>query len=619
MKKQSKARTPPFPDAIALLRQGDVAGAEAICLAILARNAQHFEALHLAGLAAMQAGRFDEGVSRLSRAVAIGPKHADVHGNLALALTMKGRDEEAIASFERSLALNANGTAVRFNYATLLMKLGRHAEAIVAFDQVIARQASHAEAHFQRSRALSELNRLAEALAALEIALSLQPNSALYLAGKAATLCLLKRHTEAQPFIQQALDIEPGSELALLCRVDTLLSLGKLHEALIAAEEVIAANPRSLRGHIWRSKILTLLGQPERALMLSAASRNIAPDDPITYINHGFILAALNRFEEALVFYDRALKMRPNHPEAQHNRAFALLSLGRFDDGWLAYEYRNLRHTTLVVRRYQEPLWWGEQPLKDQRLFVYCEQGLGDTIHFSRYALLAAEAGATVFMTVQHPLKRLFKDFHPAVTILIEHEVPPDFDVHCPMLSLPLAFGTRLETIPAWPNGYLKAPPEEATLWAQRLPQGRRRIGLVWSGSASHTNDANRSMPLARLSPLFQSGDVWVSLQKEVREADKDALQGFDLCDVTAGLADFAATAALISTLDLVIAVDTSVAHLAGALGKPVWLMVPFASDFRWLLKREESPWYPSMRLFRQQRPGDWDGVVARIGTALRA
>jgi ADP-heptose:LPS heptosyltransferase len=202
--------------------------------------------------------------------------------------------------------------------------------------------------------------------------------------------------------------------------------------------------------------------------------------------------------------------------------------------------------------------------------------------------------------------------------VINEHEARTDFDLHCPMLSLPLAFGTRLETIPAWPDGYLKAPVAEAARFAARLPKGRRRIGVVWSGSTIHTNDTNRSMALARLSPLFQSDDVWVSLQKEVRAADQPALQASGLCDLTAELSDFADTAALIAALDLVIAVDTSVAHLAAALGKPVWLMLPFAPDFRWLLEREDSPWYPGMRLFRQQRLGDWDGVIARLGAALQ-
>jgi len=618
MKKQPRISAPQFAEAVALLRRGDVAGAEATCLAILKRYPNHFDALHLSGLAAIQAGRHDDGVRRLTQALTIAPKNADLHANLALALMSQGRDEDAVKSFERALALNPHAIDAGHNYGSLILKIGRYADAIIAFDRVIARKADHADAHHQRGRALAELDRLEEAYSAYEKAHLLQPNAPEYLASMAAALCLLKRHAEALPVIQKALEIRPGFELALLCRVDALRGLGQLQDSLAAAEEVIAANPQSLQGIIWGNAILMRLGQTERALQMSPASRNIAPDDPVTYINHGFILAALNRFEEALIFYDRALKLKPDHPEAHHNRAFALLTLGRFEEGWLSYEYRNLRHKTLAARKYTKPLWWGKQPLKDQRLFVYPEQGFGDTIQFARYAMLAADAGARVVLSVQNPLRRVFKGFHPGVTVIGHNEVPTEFDLHCPLLSLPLAFGTRLESIPAWPHGYLKAPAEEVARWAQRLPAGRRRIGLVWSGSTNHTNDANRSLALERLSPLFQPGDAWVSLQKEVRESDQPALQDSGLFDLTAELDDFADTAALISALDLVIAVDTSVAHLAAALGKPVWLMVPFSPDFRWLLKREDSPWYPSLRLFRQQRLGDWEGVIARIGAALQ-
>jgi tetratricopeptide (TPR) repeat protein len=607
-----------FREAVVMLQRGNVAAAEELCLAILQLDPHHVAALHLSGLAATHAGRVEAGIKRLERAVQIKPKDAAIHGDLALAQMKQGRDMEALGSLETSLALAPKAIDARHNLGNLLLKIGRHGDAIVAFDIVIAAQPDHAEAHHCRGRALVGLERLEEAYSAYELAHELKPGSADYLASMASALCNLKRYKEAGPLIEKALAINPRMELALLCRADSLLSEGNLDESLAAIEAVLSANPQSLQGHLWRSKILNLLGQPERALQLSAASRGIALDDPITHINHGFILASLNRMDEAIAHYDRALQIRPNDAEAHHNRAFALLALGRFEEGWLAYEYRNLKRKTLVARKYTQPLWWGMEPLNDKRLFVYAEQGMGDAIHFARYALLAAKSAAAVILAVPKPLHRLFQDFHPKVLVINSNEAPSEFDFHCPLLSLPLAFRTRLETIPSWPEGYLKASAADAARWAQRLPQGRR-IGLVWSGSTIHSNDANRSVALARMEPLFQSGDVWVSLQKEVRERDQPALQASGLLDLTAELHDFADTAALISALDLVIAVDTSVAHLAAALGKPVWLLVPFSPDFRWLLDREDSPWYPSMRLFRQQRPGDWGGVITRIHQALLA
>ena len=608
-----------FPAALAFLRQGDTAAAEATCLAILKQDPRHFDALHLAGMIATHAGRLDEGVSLLRRAKAINPRNATLFFNLGLALVRQGNKAEALASMEAALALEPNNADAAQHFGELLLQMKRPHDALAVSDRLIALVPDKAEAHCFRARALVDVDMLEEALGAYKTALDLKPNTPDYLAGIAATYCMLRRFTEGLNFAEKALAFMPSLELALLCQTNALLSLGQMTEALASVGKAVSAHPHSLQAHNWRSRILVLMGQPERALVLCAANQNIAMDDPITHINHGYVLAALNRLEEALLAYDRALKLKPDEAEAHYNRAFALLTLGRLEEGWLGYEYRNLRRKTLAVRKYSQPIWWGRQTLKDQRLFVYAEQGFGDTIQFSRYALMAAAEGAKPVLAVQNPLRRLFKDFDPGVTIIGQNEVPGEFDLHCPILSLPLAFGTRLETIPAWPNGYLKAGDEDVAGWAKRLPAGRRRIGLVWSGSTLHNNDANRSIPLAMLAPLLESGDFWISLQKEVRKADEPILQATGLLDASGELGDFADTAALIAALDLVIAVDTSVAHLAGALGKPTWLMLPFAADFRWLLKREDSPWYPNMRLFRQQRPGDWHGVIARVSAALGA
>jgi len=607
-----------FLSAIALLKQGNLPAAEAACLEVLKRDPRHADALNLAGLLATQLGQLDEGISRLRRAVAIKPKDAAIHGHLGLALVKRGHDAEAMASFEKSLALNPNSPETVLNYGQLLLHVGRAADALPVFDRLIADKANYAEAHHQRGRVLMELGQLETALSAHEKALGLHPDSPDYLVGIAVALCELGRGAEALPFAEKALRLKPGFDLAMLSRAEIMLSLGQRHESLVAAEEVLRAAPQTRRSRRWLGKLLMALGQPESALLVSTLDCTSDVDDPVAHINRGTILTALNRLQEALLSYDRALQLKPDHAEARYNRAFTLLALGRFEDGWRDYEYRHLRPKAQSRRKFSLPIWQGREPLENQRLLLHAEQGFGDTIQFARYGLLAAAAGADVILAVQKPLVRLFRDFHPGVLVVAAHEATAEFDLHCPMLSLPLAFGTRLETIPAWPDGYLKAPVAEAARFAARLPKGRRRIGVVWSGSTIHTNDANRSMALARLLPLFQSGDVWVSLQKEVRAADQPALQASAVYDLTAELADFADTAALIAALDLVIAVDTSVAHLAAALGKPVWLMLPFAPDFRWLLEREDSPWYPGMRLFRQQGLGDWDGVIARLGAALQ-
>ncbi len=619
MKPRANQQQAQFAEAVTLLQRGDVAAAEAICLAMLRREPRHFGALHLAGLVALQAGRHEESITRLQRAIAINSKDAAAQSNLGLALMQAGRLQDALKSFEGALTLDPQSATNELHRARVLVQLKRKDEAITAIRRSIELQPDDVTVHQNLGWMLISVGRHEEALSAYEKALELQPDSPNSYADVAGTLCQLRRYEKVFPYVEKALQLQPRHESALISHTAALIAFGKLTEAMANVEELLAANPQSFQGHLWRSKILVFMGQPERALQLSAASRGIALDNPTNHVNHGWILGSLNRLREAIVCYDKAIKLKPDDTDARYNRAFAMLTLGHLEEGWLEYEHRNLREPTLAVQKYSKPLWWGKEPIKDRRLFLYYEQGLGDSIQFSRYALLAAEQGAKVVLAVHDPLRRLFKDFDPRIKVIGQKEDPTEFDLHCPLLSLPLAFGTKLETIPAWPEGYLKAPAEEVAAWAQRLPAGRRRIGLAWSGSTLHHNDALRSIPLAKLTPLFHSGDVWVSLQKGPRDSDRPALEASGIFDPTAELGDFADTAALISALDLVITVDTSVAHLAGALGKPVWVMLPFSPDFRWLLRREDSPWYPSMRLFRQRRPGDWEDVVARLNAVLAA
>ena len=617
-------KPPPRPvgqqlsEAIALFQEGHIADAEAGFRAIMKRDPRHFDAVHLAGVAAAMSGRAEEGATLIRRALAINPRSAAAHGNLGSTFIRLGRYSDGLISLDRALAIDPKAANAHHNRGFALMKLKRLDDAIAAFDRAIALQPNFAAAHNDRGSALMDQYRLEEALAAYEKALSLNPHAPGNMVNVALILCELQRHAEALAMADTALRLDPQHSSSLIMRTRALLALGRAAEALTTIERVFQADPKSVQAHLWRAAALNLLAQPEAALVAAEQARALAPQDATVHNNYGFALGNLGRLEEALASYDVALTLNPDDRETLWNRALALLVLGRFDEGWLAYEYRNLRHKTLAARKYPKPIWWGKEPLENQHLYIYWEQGLGDTIQFARYALLAAAAGAKVSLSVQDPLMRLFKDFAPGVKIIGQNEAPTEFDLHCPLMSLPLAFGTRLETIPAFENGYFNAPAEEAAQWYQRLPKGRRRIGLVWSGSQIHTNDANRSIRLAKLSALFQPGDVWVSLQKEVREADRAALAASGVMDVSAALGDFADTSALIANLDLVISVDTSVAHLAGALGKPTWVMLPFAPDFRWLLDREDSPWYPKMRLFRQSHAGDWDGVVARIGEALR-
>jgi hypothetical protein len=342
---------------------------------------------------------------------------------------------------------------------------------------------------------------------------------------------------------------------------------------------------------------------------------------------------ALGRLDEAMQSFDRATDIRPDLAEAWWDKAATHLLLGDFEAGWRLFEWRwqvpGPNGLDRVVR-FAEPLWTGREPLEGKTIVLYAEQGLGDTIQFVRYAELVAARGARVLLAVPKPLMRLVSALDGVDQVVDGESAAPAIDYQCPMLSLPLAFGTTLATVPARVP-YLNADREESAAWRQRLPRvpGGLRIGLVWAGGHRPENphmtamDARRSLPLARLAPLAQPGVEFVSLQKGERaEAELRALAaegGFArrILDVGAELGDFATTAALIDNLDLVISVDTAVAHLAGAMGKPVWLLNRADTDWRWMLGREDSPWYPTMRIFRQTVSGDWGSVIAAVREAL--
>jgi len=343
------------------------------------------------------------------------------------------------------------------------------------------------------------------------------------------------------------------------------------------------------------------------------------PDHPQILTNRGHALRRLDRTQEALASLETALAKSPDFPEAHFEAALAHLTLGDFKAGWKAYEWRWKTGAFADKRRaFRQPLWLGNAPLAGKTILLHAEQGFGDTIQFIRYAPLLKNSGARVFCEVQPELMSLLAPFD-GIDLVAKGAVLPPFDLHCPLLSLPLAFGTEPATIPAG-IPYLNAPAARVAHWRDRLPPGDLRAGFVWSGSRAHKNDANRSIALSRFGQLFANLPFsCFSLQREMRDADREVLQRLpNLIDLGPELSDFAETAAVISLLDVVVSVDTAVAHLAGALGKPVVILLPHAADFRWMRDRNDTPWYRSAKLVRQPAFGDWDGAIGRLADELR-
>ncbi|HTP94170.1 MAG TPA: tetratricopeptide repeat-containing glycosyltransferase family protein, partial [Xanthobacteraceae bacterium] len=385
-------------------------------------------------------------------------------------------------------------------------------------------------------------------------------------------------------------------------------------------DRAVALRPGYAEALSNRGLTLHALDRFEEALASFDRALTLRPDYAQAFFNRGATLQELKRFEEALASYDRALMLQPDYAEAHWNEALLRLLTGDFARGWRQYEWRwKNQSLALPQRNVPQPLWLGTESAIDKTILLHSEQGFGDTIQFCRYVPLVAARGARVILEVETPLLELMTSLAGATQVLAKGDPLPAFDVHCPLLSLPLAFATRHGTIPSL-TPYLSAPAQAVQDWRARLgPKTRLRIGLAWSGRPTHKNDQNRSIALRALMPLLDLDATFVSLQKDVRADDATMLQERgDLFHFGDALRNFADTAALISNLDLVISVDTSVAHLAGALAKPVWVLLPFVPDWRWLLDRDDSPWYPTARLFRQDDARTWDTVVPRVHRALQ-
>jgi len=541
-----------------------------------------------AGKQARLRGETLNAIACFREAIRLQPDCVPAYNNLATALQKEGRLDEAIAVLRQALALDPGRALLHNNLGGLLQQQGELEAAIAAYRQALALDPALSLAHLNLGKALIAREQWQEALDAFDVAHRQQPASVETLLQRGMALTKLKRYPEALSAYEQALALAPDSAPAYLHQSATLMALNAPSLAYLSAQQAIALDPHA----------------------------------PAAYYNRGLALSRMNRCREALSDNQRAIALQPDYADAHWNAALNHLLLGDYADGWNEYEWRWQRSGADPQHYAERPLWTGEQDLQGKTILLHAEQGMGDCIQFSRYAPLVAARGARVLLEVYPAVAPLFVRLPGVSQLLLRgpDDRAVDFDYHCPLLSLPRAFATRLERIPAQ-IPYLRAHPKRLADWRARLGARQRpRIGLAWSGNAAHQNDAERSIPLADLAVLIHPQFDYYSLQIEVRESDRAALDAQEnLRSFGEHLRDFSDTAALIAELDLVISVDTAVAHLAGALGKPVWLLLAYHPDWRWMLERSDSPWYPSMRLFRQAMPGDWRGPLAAIRQQLWA
>jgi tetratricopeptide (TPR) repeat protein len=458
-----------------------------------------------------------------------------------------------------------------------------------------------------------------EALHFLSKALKVNPSSAEAMSNLGLALHATGRFEEAVGCYRNALLIAPLHPEILYNLGNSYLELGRIDEALANYDEALAKDASHVGALVNRGNAFARLNRPVEAISSYDAALALLPGHPQILTNRGHALRRLDRPVEALADFEAALAKAPGFPEAHFEAGMTHLTLGEFEAGWKEYEWRWRTNTFADKRReFARPLWLGEAGVSGKTILLHAEQGFGDTIQFIRYAPLLAARGAKVICEVQGELRSLLSQFD-CLDVIGEGEGLPPFDMHCPLLSLPFAFRTRRETIPA-DVPYLKASAERIACWRELLGEGRPRVGFVLSGSTSHKNDANRSIPLARLAALLKDLPVrCFSLQNELRDADRETLRDLPhFVHFGSELADFADTAAVISLLDVVVSVDTAVAHLAGALAKPVIVLLPYAADFRWMREQSDSPWYPTAKLLRQPAFGDWDSVIIRLRDELR-
>ncbi len=598
-----------FGRALAHQRSGRAADAERLCREILSVDPGHAQTLHLLGLIEHQRGRSGEAVGHIRMAVMRNGRDPAFHHNLGNILRALDRPAEAISCYERALALAPASVDTLYNLGNTYQDLGDPERAAAYFEQALHLNPEAVELHNSLGSALQDLGRLEEAIRCYRSALALRPNLVESFDNLAGALQSHGKFAEAQACYERALALRPN-------RIESLIGLGvlsrtqgRLGEAVALYQRALALSPDYPDAHSNLGVALVDLGRREEAIAHHQSALALQPGRAELHYNLGSALQSHGRYAEALACYGRALALKPDYARAHLNRSLALLLTGEFDEGWHEYEWRFA--AARYERKFDQPSWSGE-PLGGRRILIHAEQGFGDALQFVRYVPAVAKRGGRVVLEVPKPLVRLARTVAGVSQVVARGDPLPGFDCHCPLLSLPRVFKTNLAAIPS-AVPYLSAPAEDSAGWAERIPTTPGlRVGVVWAGTTVGAID------LRLLQPLWEiDGVSWFSLQVGERSGDISSVAEAKIADLSPWLIDFAETAAAICLLDLVISVDTAAAHLAGALGRPTWLLLRYPPEWRWLLDREDSPWYPTARLFRQRKEGDWPEVAREVAAAL--
>lgn len=642
--------------AYTLIRLGRSEEAESALQAVLLIDIKHLDAhFMLAGLQNAR-GQYQAAFTSYQKCLQLDSSFAPAYLSAIRVAIDLGQLEQALDLLNQAKQANLQLTDFDMLAGEALQRSGRIEEAIRVYQSVLQKQSSQSLAHFRLAELLAETNRIDQAIPHAEAFLQQNPRLL------PAILLLGRLHMQSQQcetalsYFEQARALDPQSIEALANGGAMLQQLDRCDEALQRYDAVLEIAPNI--AIVWHNKGRIAYDRKdfegarialERALQLQPNDANIVhhyglaltgleryqeaiqqydqaialnPKHPFAYFDRGKTSLRLERYDAALVDLEHSIELTPNFPEANFELAFALLAKGQLTRGFQQYEWRwRCDPFKTKIRPFVQAAWDGNLPIAGKRILIFAEQGLGDSIQFGRYAIELLERGATPILEVQPPLVTLFKQLPGIQHVITQGDPLPAFDLHAPLMSLPKLCGTDLNSVPTRPSYYDHQQIGNAAKhrWANKVPQTeRKKIGVVWAGSRDFVHDKKRSVPFAVFEKILRVNAQFHCLQKEISDADLHNLQKFGIPFYGDQLDDLLETAALISQMDLVITVDTSIAHLAGSLGKPVWIMLPFNPDWRWMLERRDTPWYPSARLFRQRTIYQWESVIDQITTELQ-
>ena len=590
--------------------------------------------------------QLEKAMDCFNQAIRLKPEFIEAFVNLANTLHELGKYAEAIDYCDQALLIQPELFQAYNNKGNIFRSMGKLKEALHCYQEAIRIHASYPEALNNCGLVLQDLKRFSEGIRFFEMAIQANPRYAIAYCNLAEAYRNLKNFPVALDFCNQAIQIDPLLASTFNTRGVVLYQLKQYEQSLSSYHQAIELNPNYPEAFCNAGVVLKALKQYTKALEYYEKAISLKPNYAIAICNQGVVLKELDRLEDALSSYNQAITLDPKFAEAYNNRGIVLKELGHndlafdsyqsaialepdhgtfhwnlsilfllqgdFKKGFEEYEWRWKDEDVSLIsgkRDFKEPLWLGDQPLSGKTILLYSEQGLGDTVQFGRYVPLFAQLDCKVILEIQAPLLPLFEHLSGVHQLVARGNPLPVFDYQCPLMSLPLAFGTTLETIP--PIQPIIVDAEKITQWQLRLgPKNKPRVGLVWSGGTTHKDDRRRSIQLKDYLSYCKDDFEYFSLQKEVRENDVEDLQNSSIRHFEDNLHDFADTAALINEMDLIISVDTSVAHLAASLNKPTLILIPYAPDWRWMLDRDDTPWYPTVKLYRQTILENWQSTL---------